>query len=89
MRPLSELARVSGIKGDSPQVLAAGFIERIREMNREMGIPEKLDQIRREDMDQMAKWAVKEASPLYPVPVIYRTDDVKHILSRISGGGDQ
>ena len=83
-KPLSELARVSGVKGDSPQERAAGFIARIREMNEDMGIPATLKEIRPEDLDRIAKWAVKEANPLYPVPVIYKVDDVKQILRKIS-----
>ena len=52
-------------------------------MNKEMGIPQGFEQIREEDMDQMAAWAVKEANPLYPVPVIYSRDDIKRVLRQI------
>ncbi|MBQ9059905.1 MAG: iron-containing alcohol dehydrogenase [Firmicutes bacterium] len=67
----------------SDQALAEAFIARIRQMNREMGIPEGFEQIREEDLDQMAEWATKEANPLYPVPVIYHRDDVKRILRKV------
>ncbi len=84
-RPLSELAKISGIKGGSREELAAGFIARIREMNAEMGIPQTLDQIREEDLKRMAGWALKEANPLYPVPVIYKQKDVIRILRKAGG----
>lgn len=42
---------------------ANNFIRAIRQMNKEMGIPEKLQGIK-----TMAKHAAKEANPLYPVP---------------------
>ena len=37
-------------------------------MNKEMGIPEKLQGIKKEDIKIMAKHAAQEANPLYPVP---------------------
>ena len=64
--------------------LAETLIARIRQMNREMGLPETFSQIREEEFDQMAAWATKEANPLYPVPVIYGPEDVKRILRQVS-----
>ena len=46
------------------------LISEIRAMNRRMGIPEKLEGIRAEDIPQLAAYAAKEANPLYPVPVL-------------------
>ena len=46
------------------------LIAEIRAMNRRMGIPEKLEGIRAEDIPQLAAYAAKEANPLYPVPVL-------------------
>ena len=87
-RPLARLVREAGIgqllKSDGQETdPAEAFIRQIRQMNRQMGIPEGFEQIREEDLDQMAKWAVKEANPLYPVPVIYDRKDVKRILRKI------
>ena len=64
--------------------LAETLIARIRQMNREMGLPETFSQIREEEFGQMAAWATKEANPLYPVPVIYGLEDVKRILRQVS-----
>ena len=87
-RPLAALAKAAGLdRGSrvSDKELAEAFIERIRRMNRDMKIPETFSQLKEEDFDQMAEWAVKEANPLYPVPVIYDEEDVKRILRKISG----
>ena len=46
------------------------LIAHIRQMNRNMGIPEKLPGICREDIPQLAGYAAKEANPIYPVPVL-------------------
>ena len=40
-------------------------------MNVRMGIPDRFNCIRKEDIPLMATWAAQEANPVYPVPVIY------------------
>ena len=35
----------------------------------------------------MARWADKEANPLYPVPVIFSREDFKRILRVVGGLG--
>ena len=53
------------------------LISRIREMNRNMGMPEKLEGIRTEDIPLLAKFAAKEANPLYPVPVLMNRKELE------------
>ena len=48
----------------------AALIAKIRQMNANMGIPEKLPGIRKTDIPKLARFAHKEANPLYPVPVL-------------------
>lgn len=50
------------------ETAAKAFIEKIKEMNRELNIPEKLSGIKEEDIPTLAEIADKEANPLYPVP---------------------
>lgn len=57
-------------ESDSHKEGAEKFIAAIRQLNRNMGIPEKLTGIRKEDIPTMAAHAAKEANPLYPVPVL-------------------
>ena len=69
-KKLKHLAIAAGIamESDSTEEAANNFIRAIRQMNKEMGIPEKLQGIKKEDIKIMAKHAAQEANPLYPVP---------------------
>ena len=82
---LAELADLVKIGQDleSDQEKANAFIAEIRAMNRRMGIPEKLEGIREDDIDMLAKRGGREANPLYPVPKIMRRDQLKEIYYRI------
>lgn len=53
---------------ETDAVLAEAFIERIRRMNRSMGISEELAMLRKEDVPELAAQALKEGNPNYPVP---------------------
>ena len=57
---------------------AQTFISWVREMNRSMNIPDKINGIKEEDIPQMAAHADKESNPLYPVPCLM---DVKELAS--------
>ena len=48
-----------------------------------MGLPDGFDVIRDEDIDQMIKWARKEANPLYPVPVIWGREDFRRLINTV------
>ena len=52
-------------------------------MNRRMGIPEKFDFIKDEDIPQMTKWAYKEANPIYPVPVLFDEEKYASVIGKI------
>ena len=69
-RKLWELGRSAGVvEADTPEREGArAFIAAIRDLNRKLNIPEKLPEIRREDIPAMAAHAAREANPLYPVP---------------------
>ena len=43
-------------------------IDRIEQLNKNIGIPTKIKEIKEEDIPNLAKTAAKEANPLYPVP---------------------
>lgn len=49
-------------------VLAQKFVDAVREMNRDLGIPSTLDALKTEDISDIAKAALKEAHYTYPVP---------------------
>ncbi|MBQ8143909.1 MAG: iron-containing alcohol dehydrogenase, partial [Butyricicoccus sp.] len=71
-RKLHELGVAAGVTmaEDSDEDGAKKFIAAIRELNKKMNIPEKLIGIEKKDIPQMARYAEKEANPLYPVPVL-------------------
>ncbi|MBR3784938.1 MAG: iron-containing alcohol dehydrogenase [Firmicutes bacterium] len=80
---LAELADICGIKGSTDAEKAKGFIDWIKETNAKMGLPDKFDVIKDEDIDQMISWADKEANPLYPVPVIWSREDFRTLIETI------
>lgn len=79
-KKLWRLALAVGIadESDTLEATAERYIERIEEMNRNMGIPEKLPEIRREDIPTLARYAEREANPLYPVPVLMTAKELEH-----------
>jgi len=76
--PLAELAFSTGLAtpGTDPGLAAERFIKKIEDMNRAMGIPEKIEALREEDIPALAAQADKEANPLYPVPVLWDADEL-------------
>jgi len=84
-KPLSELADLVGIckADDSLVVKAVAFIEEIKRLNEVMNIPNKIEGIQDEHIPLIAKNAVREANPLYPVPVIFSEREMTEIICRI------
>ncbi|QPC45536.1 iron-containing alcohol dehydrogenase [Mangrovibacillus cuniculi] len=86
-KPLGELADEVGIAepGDSLEVKAGKFVELVREMNVELGIPEVIDGIKAADIPEMADRAFLEANPFYPVPKIMSRADFVELFEKITG----
>lgn len=82
---LAELADVAGITqpGMTDAEKANLFIERIKTMNREMNIPDKIDCIKEEDIPTLVKRALKEGNPLYPVPKLMNEADCEAVIRRL------
>ncbi|MCM3567703.1 iron-containing alcohol dehydrogenase [Neobacillus mesonae] len=80
-KPLAELADLIGISehGDSIEQRAKKFINAIKQLNEQTGIPKKLDGIIDDDIPLMVDRALKEANPLYPVPKILSKDDMQSL----------
>jgi alcohol dehydrogenase class IV len=62
---------------------ARAFIDEIRAMNKRMNIPTGFDFIKEEDIPQMIRWALAEANPVYPVPVLYDKKRCEKVIRRI------
>lgn len=69
---LARLAVAGGIgtADESSETLSLRFVEKIKSMNRNMNIPETIQALEEADIPLIAKRALKEANPLYPVPTI-------------------
>jgi len=80
---LAELADVCGIKGNNNEEKALNFISWIEDTNEAMKIPKGFDCIKKEDIDQIILWAMKEANPVYPVPKIWLKEDFEKLLSQL------
>mgnify|MGYP002554052387 CR=1 FL=1 len=84
---LARLAEIAKVKTcGTTEEKAKEFIAEIRAMNKRMGIPEGLDVIKDKDIPQMVKWALAEANPVYPVPVVYTKERCASVIRRIQKG---
>ena len=87
-KKLAVLARETGLVSENVQIsdacAAKVFIDKIRSMNQELGIPEKLSGILPEDIPTLAANADKDGNPLYPVPVLWDVDVFARILAGIA-----
>ena len=81
---LAHLAELTGVKfTGSDAEKARAFIGEIRAMNKRMNIPTGFDFIKEEDIPQMITWALAEANPVYPVPVVYDRKRCEKVIRRI------
>ena len=84
---LARLALIAGVSGGvSDEDKARAFIAEIRAMNRRIGIPDHFDFINDWDVPRMVSWALAEANPFYPVPVIYDETRCAAVIKRIRYG---
>lgn len=85
-RKLHELGIAAGAatEKDSPKNGAEKFIRAIRELNQRMNIPETLPGIKKENIPKMAKYAAKEANPLYPVPKLMNAKELEKFYYRVA-----
>ena len=81
---LAHLSELTGVKtSGSDEEKAKAFIAEIRAMNKRMNIPTGFANIEEKDIPQMVQWALKEANPIYPVPVIYDEKHCSEVIHRI------
>lgn len=64
---------------------AARVIGRIEEMNKKFEIPAKFSFIKAEDIPALARYADREANPLYPVPKLWNAKRLAEIYAEVSG----
>jgi alcohol dehydrogenase len=83
-RRLAELAVAigAGKEGEPRAALAQRFVERVRELNRTVGIPEKLAALKGADIRDVARAAMIEAHRDYPVPKNMAPAEAEALLKR-------
>lgn len=81
---LAKLADIAGLEttGMTDAQKAQFFIAKIKEYNKLMNIPEHID-IQEKDIPTIAKRALKEGNPLYPVPKIMDYDDCVSVIKKV------
>lgn len=69
-KKLADLSTKAGIgdKSMSEKEIAKDFIQRIENLNANIGIPKYADKIKPEDIKLISKRAIAEANSTYPVP---------------------
>ena len=81
---LARLCEIAGVKTDGTDAeKARAFIAEIYAMNERMGIPKGFDFIQAEDIPQIITWALAEANPNYPVPVVYNAARCRKVIDTI------
>jgi alcohol dehydrogenase len=82
---LAELADIAGVTkpGMSQPQKAKAFIEAIKDLNRKLNIPNKLDGIKDEDIPTIAERALIECNPTYPVPKIMSKEDCMAVIKSL------
>lgn len=80
---LAKLADIAGIAGQTTEEKAKNFIAEIFAMNERMAIPTGFTQIEDKDIPTIVARAMKEAHPLYPVPVIWDEAKLTSVVKRL------
>jgi alcohol dehydrogenase len=82
---LAELALEigAGQTGDDETVLAKRFVDRVRELNNQVGIPTRIDSLQRNDVPLIARAAMIEAHRDYPVPANMKLAEAEALLARM------
>ena len=89
---LADLCDICAMEVDTPdgmisaEVRAETFLQWMEELKEKLGIPKYPDMIREEDVNQIVKWAQKEANPVYPVPEIWDAQEMKEFVLAMMEG---
>lgn len=89
-RPLARLARLVRLATDAEgdHASATRFIEAIEAMNKRMGIPAGIPDIKDADVDLIVSRAFREAHPLYPVPRFFSRDECAALVRALKAAGN-
>ncbi|MDA3894818.1 MAG: iron-containing alcohol dehydrogenase [Desulfobacteraceae bacterium] len=82
---LADLAVVGriGTRKESSKDLSLKFIEKVKTMNKNMKIPTYIKELREKDIPLIAKRALDEAHPDYPVPRIMTLEECETLIRKL------
>ena len=80
---LARLAEAAGLGGAGDHEMATRFIASIRELAASIGIPETIQELREQDIAELAKGAEEEGNPTYPVPEIWDRERFSRVLRAV------
>lgn len=85
-KKLYKLGTYAGVcdEKDSYEIGAKKFIDAIKKLNSDMGISNKIEGIKKEDILSLSKHAEKEANPLYPVPKLMTRKELESFYYKIA-----
>lgn len=67
----------------SEKECAEEFIAWVENMNAAMGIPQVIADLKEEDIPELVSHALREANPLYPVPVLFGREELTEIYKQV------
>ncbi len=81
-RKLAGLAVAGGLgtRAESDGNPAARFIEKVKELNENTGIPKTISGLKAADISLIAKRAIAESNPSYPVPKIMNREQCEGLI---------
>jgi len=84
-KKLAKLAVAGGIgtKKESDKDLSHKFIDKIKSMNKKMKIPTCINELQEKDIPLIAKRALDEAHPDYPVPTIMTLKECEALIRKL------
>lgn len=84
-KKLAGLAIAGGIgkKNEAEKALSIKFIKKIKTMNKNMKIPTCIKELKEKDIPLIAKRALDEAHPDYPVPTIMTLEECEKLISKL------
>ncbi|MFC1849889.1 iron-containing alcohol dehydrogenase [candidate division CSSED10-310 bacterium] len=82
---MAHLAVIGGLgtRAESNEVLSIKFIEKIKTMNKNMGIPVKIKELQEKDIPLIARRVLDEANLLYPVPTIISVQECEMLVRQL------
>ena len=85
-KKLYHLALAAGLveKGTSYTEAARIFIDAVKDMKKRFLIGDTIREIKEEDIPKLARYADKEANPLYPVPVLMDAGELEQFYYAVS-----